>query len=115
VADRSSCIDELDACFVACEEAYVRLREGGVAARDSALGNALLLAAATSMLAAEALATSLDGRGPLLVSITADACRECTDACDRDGAHWLSPARDACAAAVAACEALAQGKVANGE
>jgi hypothetical protein len=116
VPDRASCIDELDTCFVACEEAYVRLRGGGVAARESSLANALLLAAATSMLIVEALAEHDAGpRESVLLTITADACRECAEECDRDGAHWLTPARDACAGAAAACSLLARGRVANGD
>jgi hypothetical protein len=116
VPDRASCIDELDACFVACEEAYVRLREGGVAARGSALGNGLLLAAATSMLASEALATADAGaREAVLLRLTGEACRACAEDCARDGAHWLAPVRDACVTAAAACEALARGRVANGD
>ena len=112
--DRLSCIDELDACFVACEEAYVHLRGDGVAARADSLANALLLAAATTALAAEALADGAsDDRTPVLLGITTRACRECASECERDGAHWLAPARDACETAVAACTALAGGRVPN--
>ncbi|MGE5690746.1 MAG: hypothetical protein ACM33B_09335 [Pseudomonadota bacterium] len=110
----ASSIDELDACFVACEEAYVRLRTRD-APRNGSLGNALLLAAATSTLASESLSAEPDGRGAVLLDITATACAACAEACERDGAHWLAAAREACLAAAAACREVAQGRVSNGD
>jgi hypothetical protein len=110
VHDHASSIDELDACFVSCEEAYVRLRGRG-AGGDASLANALLLAAATSTLASESVAAAQDDRRTVLLGITGIACAACAEACERDGAHWLAAARGACLVAAAACHELVQDPV----
>jgi hypothetical protein len=114
--ERRAWLEDLDACAVACEEAFERLRAESASPGLGALERELLLAAAVTR---TACGEGADGafEGEVLANlmvVAAEAAERAAASCAAAGDAGLTACRDACLAAASAARNLAPRAFSNG-